>query len=317
MNRALVVLSVVLAGVTAAFAAPPATQPAPQAISNATILVLPFEPPTGNYSWVGRAIQQDLLVDLTQMTRAHVLAPSGPPASDADSALRAARDAGANYAVFGSAQSAGSQIRATGQVLDVATGRTLGNFKATAPADDLFPLEDAVAVQVVRALPGAVAPATAPSGTVASQPLPRVINEQPYVSEMTPAPQYQSVPGPDYGYGPYVYEPYPYVYPGYYYPGYAGLGFFGAGVIIEGHHFHDHDFDHDHFGHGFDHRNFVSPHVNPGVFSRSGHGGFRGSAGFGGARGGLGGAFGGTRGGFAGGGGHMGGGHAGGGGRGR
>ena len=289
MNRALYMLVAVLTPVTVCLAASPSTQPG--SISGSTILVLPIEPPSGSYGWVGRAIQQDLLVDLTQMTRAHVIAPASPLAADNDAALRAGRDAGANYVVFGTAQSSGAQLRVTGQVLDAATGQTLTNLKATAPMDDLFPLEDALAIQAARSLPGVNMPATAPAGS-APQPLPTIINQQPYVSEATPAPQYEY--GPDYGYGPYVYGPYPYDYPGYYYPGYLGLGFVGPGIIIGGHHFHDHD-----FGHGFDHRNFVSPHVNPGVFSHgfSGRGGFRSSGGFGGGR-----SFGG------GGGGHMGGG---------
>jgi TolB-like protein len=302
MNRALYGLFALLAPVATCLAQFPATQPASRPVSDSTILVLPIAPPAGSYAWVGKAIQQDVLVDLTQMTRARVLAPSTAPAPDADAALHAARDANANYVVFGSAQAAGTQLRVTGQVLDVESGQSLSTLKATAPADDLFPLEDALAVQIVRALPGATVPATqpAPSGVAAApQPLPQIINEQPYVSEVTPAPQYEGVTGS----GPYVYEPYiysGYPYP-YYYP-YAGF-FWGPGIIITGHHFHD--FDHG-FNHGFDHRTFVSPHVNSGLYSHgfAGHSGFRGSARFG-TGGGFGGghSFGGGSGGHAGGGG--------------
>jgi len=278
------------------------TQPGlPSAVSQGDkVLLLPIESPEGNYKWVGRAIQQDMLVDLTQMTRARVTAPASSPATDADAALRAARDAGAAYVVFGSAQNSGAQLRVTGQVLDAVSGKSITNLKATAPADDLFPLEDALAMQVVRALPKSLVPGE-PSPSTAG--LPTVINERPYGSEATPVPQYESVrdAGPGYAYAPYV-EPYPYVYPDYGYLGYGGFGWWGPGVIIAGgHHWHDH-FDHD-----WDHRSFVSPHINPGLRprgfgGRGGFGGFGGARSFGGAHGGMGSAHGG------GGGGHMGGG---------
>ena len=326
MNRAIQFVFIVLAPAAASFAETPATQPGPQSLANSTILVLPIEPPAGAYGWVSRAIQQDILVDLTQMTRAHVLAPSSAPALDADAALRAGRDAGADYVVFGLAQSSATQLRVTGQVLEVANGKNLAYLKATAPADDLFPLEDALAVQVARALPGAsapVLPTTAPGDTAAPRPLPTVVyGQQPYISEVTPAPQYDTTGG-------YSNGPYPDVYPGYYdypyypfyYP-YAGF-YWGTGVVITGHHFHDY-YDHFHgpgymhgpgYTHGFDSRPYVSPHVNPGVYSHANRGGLRGSAGFGGARGFGGGhaGFSGGHAGFGGGGGHAGGGGGGGG----
>src|SRR5579859_4256111 len=99
MNRALLLLSALLMPVSTCLAEPPSTRPAPPPLSSSTILVLPIEPPTGGYGWVGRAIQQDILVDLTQMTHSRVLAPSTAPADDSTAALRAARDANANYVV--------------------------------------------------------------------------------------------------------------------------------------------------------------------------------------------------------------------------
>jgi len=246
-------------------------------------------------------------VDLTQMTRAHVLAPASPPALDATAALRAGHDAGAHYVVFGAAQSSGTQVRVTGQVLDVSTGQSLANLKATAPADDLFPLEDALAVQVVRALPGSPAPTTAPAETAQQPPpLPQVINEQPYVSEVTPAPQYDTVPGS--GYGAYSYPPYPYYGYPYYYP-YPYWGFFGgAGVVITGHHFHDH-VNHGYYP-GYGYGPYMSPHVNPGIYNRGvAHGAARGP-GLGAMPGRVGGGIGAARGNPAGGMGHAGGGGA-------
>jgi len=293
MNRALLLLCILLTPVMG-FAQAPSTQPAPKSLSDSTILILPIEPPMGSYSWVGRAIQQDMLVDLTQITRAHVLAPSSSPVADSDAVLKAGKDARADFVVFGFAQTSATQLRVTGQVMDVATGHTLANLKATAPADDLFPLEDALSFQVARALPGSPIPSTQPSVADAAQTMPQVINQQPYISEVTPAPQY------DTGNGLYGYQPYPYAYSGWYYPGwyYPWGGFWwGTGVVIVGHHFHDDHFhgDFNHFHGGFDHRPFVSPHVNPGVFSHGsrGNAGFGGMHAFGGGRAPMGGAHGG------------------------
>lgn len=258
-------------------AAAPATRPA-----NPLVLVLPIAPPEGSYAWVGKAIQQDIMVDLQQMTRARVIAPSVAPAADADAALRAARDANADYVAFGNAQVLGSQLRVTGQVLDARTGQSVSPLKVTAPVDNLFPLEDALAAQAARAISptSTAALPTDPDAYVRAQP-----SQPPApMPQVTTGPQYESVPAyvPSYyteSPGGYAAAPYPYYYsPGYYYPGYLAYGWWGPGVVIVRNHWHGN------VDHGFDHRLFVSPHVNPGIYNR-------GAAGFGraGARGGFGG----------------------------
>src|ERR1700722_195797 len=76
-------------------ASAPANAPKP------TVLLLPVAAPSGSYSWVGRAIQQDVEVDLAQMGIARVIAPaSGSVVDDAPAALKAARDAGATHVVY-------------------------------------------------------------------------------------------------------------------------------------------------------------------------------------------------------------------------
>jgi TolB-like protein len=103
---------------------------------------------------VGKAVQQDLLTDLTQGTSVRVYAPaSATPAADSDEALKAGRDAGASVVIYGQAQNTGREVRLSGQVLDVATAKSIGALKATGPSDDLFHLEDALAGQVFIALP--------------------------------------------------------------------------------------------------------------------------------------------------------------------
>src|SRR5438270_8792310 len=103
-----------------------------------SVLVLPFESPGGADQWIGRGVQQDLLTDLSQGTTARVIAPADLPAAvDSVTARDAAQKVGASIVVFGQVQKAGTTLRMTGQVVDVTSGKSLGNLKATGPADDL------------------------------------------------------------------------------------------------------------------------------------------------------------------------------------
>ena len=206
----------------------------------ATLLVLPVAAPAGQYSWVGSALQQDMAVDLTHLTRARVISPSAPVARDQAEALRAAREAGAQYVVHAAAQVSGNQLRVSGQLTEVATAKVLSPIDATAPLDDLFPLEDALAVQVARGLPASLAtfaaPPTQPAASPpAEAPVAAAAPEGPpqYESIQTPAPYYYvaSAPGGYYAY-PYAY-PYYYGYP--YFGAYWGYGWWGPGVVIVHH----------------------------------------------------------------------------------
>jgi len=162
--------------------------PAQTAPSEHSVLILPFSSTSGNSEWMGRAVQQDLLTDLTQGSTGRVLAPSNiPPAADADAALKAGQNAGVSIVIYGQAQAAGKDVRLTGQVLDVATGKSLGQLKATGPSDDLFHLEDGLAGQVFGALPRTLLTAQAlqsmqqqqqAAGAAPNQaaPMPRIVN---------------------------------------------------------------------------------------------------------------------------------------------
>ena len=315
MSRPWMPVTVILLGAMSCWAAPQ-TQPAEPA--QRELLVLPVAPPAnGAIPWVGKSIQQDVTADLSQASKLRVAAPaSAAPAADVQDALRAARDAGASFVVFGQSQISGNQLRVTGNLLDAIDGKTLGSLKATAPIDDLFPMEDSLAAQAIAALPADVR--MAPPAAIAQAPA-----TQPYLSSAVPVPQYQPQQYPSAPYAPPYYsytEPLPdsyYIY-NYGYPSYWAYGYYpwwwGTGVFIDRdfddfHHHHDLDFDH--FGHG----PYYSPRPAPhgGGFSHGpaghefGHYGIGGpnvmGHGFGGARPGLGG------GGGGGGGGHAGGGH--------
>lgn len=131
----------------------PATQPV--ASGTAAVLVLPFSAPaSGKFNWIGQSVREDLLADLTPHVRGKVLAPAdAAPARDPGAALDAARQRGASVVVFGNAEAIGDQLRITGQVLDVVSGNALAGLKATGAGDNLFALQDAIAAQVVRAMP--------------------------------------------------------------------------------------------------------------------------------------------------------------------
>jgi TolB-like protein len=267
-------------------------------LSDGTVLVLPIaDPLTGDHRGIGRAIQQDIVTDLGSVTQAHALAPASAMAASEDAAaISQARQNNARYVIWGQAQISGNQLRVTGQLMDATDNRSLAALKATAPIDNLFPLEDSLAVQAARALPAPIGmpqpPQTQPAAPPPDvpQPVPQTANE-PYISvsptEPT-APYYsytEQIP-PTY----YVYNQY-YAYPGYWYPywgWYGGIGFaYGWPYHYHGW-YYPHYYGWYHGGYyrgGWGHRGgtVVIPHGG-------GAGGFRGGAGGGFHGGGGGGA---------------------------
>jgi TolB-like protein len=117
------------------------------------VVVLPFEgvgPEQGAKGWVARAIQQNLMTELSRTNSVKPVAGTAA-AGDQEAALKAG--AGAKYVVFGSYQVVESDLRITGQVLDVEKKEAVAGLKATGTLRDLFGLEDVIAAQVKKALP--------------------------------------------------------------------------------------------------------------------------------------------------------------------
>jgi len=295
--------------------------------ANREILVLPFSTPSGaSDAWIGKAIQQDLSTDLTEGTIVRVVAPAGAaPAADAAEAIDSARRAGASFVIYGQAQSNQTpnetQVRFTGQVLDVATAKPVGALKATGPRSQLFHLEDAISGQTLAMLPremlsprAASAVAAGPQAAAqnqAAQPqtAPQTgvtdlgsVNAGAYAPPTGVSPgAYSYVPPPDsypayvqsaplytysYDYGAPL-PAYTYGYPAYDLYPFAGFGF-GFGFFGDDFfgfdHFHDHDGGH---GHGdFNHGGF-----NHGGIGGHGNGAFGNRPGFAGGRPGFGGGF--------------------------
>ena len=245
-----------LCGLAAAPApAAPATQPAQE---QGKILILPFVAVNKNDSqpWLGRSVQQSLAADLT-MAAPERATTSDTEATDNDSAVAAGRKADAAYVVTGTFTTVGQDLRLTGQVLDVATGRALGGLKATGTINDIFPLEDALARQIKVRL----GLARSPSRPGASeQPIDAGAMAPLRAEQAPPADQYYQTyatpPSTDYTYNYYYTTPdygyydYPYYwgYPGYGYlyvsPSFGFRGHFHEGFRSRGFSggFHSHGF---------------------------------------------------------------------------
>jgi TolB-like protein len=139
-----------MTGVHPASGAQPATEPAND---SGGVLVLPFTPLNQSeyQPWLGRSIQQSMMAELTMAAPGRASA-SDTPAADDKAALAAGRNAGVRYVVYGSFATANQELRATGQVVDVAAGKSIAGLKATGPTKDVFQLEDLLARQVRRRL---------------------------------------------------------------------------------------------------------------------------------------------------------------------
>jgi len=262
-----------------ALAAGPATQPA----EVGKILVLPFTPvnKTDAQPWLGRSVQQSLVADLTMVAPDHAFA-SDAEATDSDAAVAAGKKADARYVIFGTFTTVHGDVRLTGQVMDVTTGKAVGGLKATGPVDDIFVLEDGLARQIKsrlslapsRELQSATAQPTEP------EPMAPLRTEQAPPADQysqtyaPPAPDYNTynyyyTTSPDYGYG--------YDYPYWGYPAY-GFGFIGSSFGRFHHGFHDGGFR-GRFGGGR-----FGTHFGGGGFRGGFHGGFHSGGGFRGGR---------------------------------
>ena len=233
--------------------------------SGRVLLVLPIAaPPTGKDANISQSIQQDLIADLTTLTSARVIAPvEARPATSEQAALDAARQNNADFVVWGESQVSGSQMRVTGQLLRVSDGHALAGLKATAPSDDLFPLEDSLAAQVAKSLPAPIGlvtplPQTQPAeqGGYVSQPQPVPTTPVPANDSGNPYYSYtETVPQTYYSYNIYYYPSYwsPYWYWGYpYYWG--GIGIYGGWWPYYHHGWYGHGwYGHGWYGHGYGH----------------------------------------------------------------
>jgi TolB-like protein len=185
------------------------------------ILVLPFTGtnPNPTQTWVGKAIQENLVAEMSKMKALEPIAPKEMMAAeDAVEALKDGADQRAHFVVFGSYQIVGDNLRITGQIYDVTKGSVVSSVKSTGMFKDLFELEDSLADQTMRALPRELTgPLPTPPKAIAQNQ-----NQNPNPNQNIFQPQPQN-PAPDmaqqqpmapngYAYQPYPPQPYPVTY---------------------------------------------------------------------------------------------------------
>jgi len=236
----------------------------PAEIAPTKMLVIPFAQigNTSGHEWVGAAIHESLMNEAEGNIEVQPVALDHPLArGDMPQVTAAAKGTGAALVVFGAYQYSDSQLRVTGEIVDVNYGRVLGTLKATGPLTDLFKIEDSLASQMETALPQP--PASAPvvanatdqsaapvytgnQAAAAAPPMTTYVYGSPYGSApVDNSPNYVYT-YPDYGYGyPYYYGGFPVIVGGgwgwgghSYSHGYVGFhgGFSGGGFHGGGFH---------------------------------------------------------------------------------
>jgi TolB-like protein len=119
--------------------------------------------------WVGRAVQQSLLSEAVRLRIVQAITPkeetlTNHSTTDQSVAQEMGKESGADYVVFGSYQTLEKELRLTGSILDVGSGKIIGGLKATGAVRDLFGLQDQLAEQMKRQLVNLYAPpATLPA----------------------------------------------------------------------------------------------------------------------------------------------------------
>ncbi len=157
------------------------------ATGRSTVLVLPFEvigEDATNRAWLGRAVQQNLLAELSRVQTLQPVSTSAPASATSPQGLSSTVPA--RFVISGTVQSVGNDLRITGQIFDASTQTVLTGLKATGSSRELFSMQDTLATQASRALPQpvakqpAVAPVTAPQ-LVAPAPVRVAVDEREFI----------------------------------------------------------------------------------------------------------------------------------------
>jgi TolB-like protein len=246
------------------------------------VVVLPFRMIGSDASrnWIADAVRENVQSDLLGHEAATLVAPvpgkagqhPAPPDGPA-AALDAGRAAKADLAIFGAAQVNDVDVRVTGQVIDLSTGKAIGAFKASGTLRHLFEVEDQLTEQILGLL-GVTPPddehvATPDPGVAAVPEMSRQVGP-----EYSPLDD-EAAWAPVYSYPSYAWDPDAFAYtPAYvsWYPCYAFVPTFFALSFSEDHFLHHHHDHHDgghrpHFvsqpGHSGNHGHATVPVVRP------------------------------------------------------
>jgi TolB-like protein len=126
------------------------------AVEKPRVLVARFDALNPDKPWIAKSLQSSLVAELTRQGVAPVAWPQ--PMADAAAALNLARAQGAAYVILGSTQTVDTDIRVTGQIINVATGQVTGGLKSTGAIRDIFAVQDELAAQVQSSIAAQVAP---------------------------------------------------------------------------------------------------------------------------------------------------------------
>jgi TolB-like protein len=160
-----IILFVVTLLTSAAVAQPPATTQATSERPPMNVLLLRFDQldQSAGMQWVGRAVQQSLLAEAVRLRAIQPITPKEETlttrsTTDQNVAERMGKESGADYVVYGSYQTIENELRLTGSLLGVNSGKLVGGLKATGAVRDLFGLQDQMADQMKRQLMNVYAP---------------------------------------------------------------------------------------------------------------------------------------------------------------
>ena len=150
------------------------TDPAPAATATAhpaegarsrtrSIAVLDFANVSNDaeVAWLGTGLCETITSDLRVIAELRVIDRALVTGADRTMSAEAARAAGLDLVVAGSFQRAGSRLRITARVIDVATSEALLHAKADGEMADIFGLQDAIVRQLIAGLRLNVTPAAA------------------------------------------------------------------------------------------------------------------------------------------------------------
>jgi TolB-like protein len=220
-------------------AAAPATQPGAPAVQPVAvpvvaqhvvptkIVIMPF-PAMGDVVgrlWIGAAVQQSLSADVSRLGGMTVMSVvQGVNVADTNAVLQSAKSTGCDTVVSGTCQFAGDEMRITGQVMDVVSGKSIGGLKVSGDVRDLFSLEDELSSELRHLLRPAQNPAVAINDNGGMNP-----------AEQPAAPADNGVNDNGVNYLPNYSPVYSYSNPndyGYYGNGAYGYGYDYPGVVI-------------------------------------------------------------------------------------
>jgi TolB-like protein len=117
------------------------------------VAVVPFEViGDAGHEWMGHAVQEGLATGLQKGSAISAVIVAGIVPVDANTAIAAGKSVDADVVIFGSVQVNDQTLRASGLMISVNTGATLGALKSDGDLRGLFEIEDLLSERASRIL---------------------------------------------------------------------------------------------------------------------------------------------------------------------